>query len=79
MTYGQHMDSPTQRILGIVLDQRSVSDHTIAIQVTDLLSADEVETLTKRLQKQGLLAESELAGGRWHITEAGRSALEAAG
>lgn len=79
MTYGQHMDSPTQRILGIVLDQRSVSDYTIAMQVTDLLSADEVETLTKRLQKQGLLGESELAAGRWHITEAGRSALEAAG
>jgi DNA-binding Lrp family transcriptional regulator len=77
MTYGQRMESTTQRILEIVLDQRSVSDATIAMQVKDLLSEQEVEALTKRLEKQGLLAESEFAAGRWHVTDAGRSALDA--
>ena len=57
--------------------QRSVSDATIAMQVKELLSEQEVEALTKRLEKQGLLAESEFAAGRWHVTDAGRSALDA--
>jgi hypothetical protein len=69
------VDAAAQRILEIVLDQRSVSDATIAMQVADLLSERDVEALTKRLEKQGLLAESEYAAGRWHVTDAGRGAL----
>jgi hypothetical protein len=72
------MQAIHQRILEIVLDQRSVSDGTIALQVTDELQGSDIASHTSRLQSRGLIAESPLAAGRWHITDAGRSALEVA-
>gem|GEM_PF-4542862 len=77
MTYGQQMESIKQRILEIVLDQRSVADETIAMQVSDELDGSDIAVHTKRLQKQGLITLTALASGRWQITDAGRNALQA--
>ncbi len=77
MTYGQRMDPIEQRILEIVLDQRSVADETIALQITAELDGSDVAVHTKRLKKQGLITLPPLASGRWQITDAGRSALQA--
>ncbi|MDP2711609.1 MAG: hypothetical protein Q8O56_10355 [Solirubrobacteraceae bacterium] len=65
-----------KRIVEIVLEQRSVSDSTIKLQIDDLTSDKAVAAQTAKLQKQGLIAENPLAAGRWHITDAGRSALD---
>lgn len=70
------MDPLQQRILEIVLDQRSVADETIALQVTDELGASDIAAHTKRLAKQGLITLPPLASGRWQVTEAGRKALQ---
>lgn len=78
MTYGRWMQAIPRRILEIVLDQRSVTDHTIALQVSDQCTASEVAAHTGRLEQQGLIAQSDFAAGRWHVTDAGRSALEQA-
>jgi len=77
MTYGHRMESLKQRILEIVLDQRSVADETIALQVADELDGSDIAVHTKRLQRQGLIELPPLASGRWQITDAGRSALQA--
>lgn len=77
MTYGHRMDHIQQRILEIVLDQRSVADETIALQITAELRGTDVAVHTKRLQRQGLIEFPALASGRWQITDAGRSALRA--
>jgi hypothetical protein len=70
------MDSLRQRILEIVLDQRSVADETIALQVKDELAGSDIAVHTKRLQSQGLITLTALASGRWQITDAGRRALQ---
>ena len=72
------IDPTQQRILEIVLDQRSVSDEVIAPQVQTGWTEDDVCRLTVKLRKLGLLAETAYASDRWTITDAGRSALEAA-
>jgi len=71
------MDPIQQRILEIVLDQRSVADETIALQVADALAGSAIGVHTKRLQRQGLITLPPLASGRWQITDAGRDALQA--
>jgi hypothetical protein len=76
MTYRHRMEAIKQRILEIVLDQRSVADETIAMQVADELGGTDIAVHTKRLQKQGLITLPPLASGRWQITDAGRNALE---
>jgi len=71
------MDLISQRILEIVLDQRSVADETIALQITAELDGSGVAKHTKRLERQGLITLPPLASGRWQITDAGRNALQA--
>ncbi len=77
MIYGHRMEHVKQRILEIVLDQRSVADETIALQLTAELNGRDIAVHTKRLQKQGLITLPPLASGRWQITDAGRDALQA--
>lgn len=77
MTYGHRMETIKQRILEIVLDQRSVADETIAPQVVDELDGSDIAMHTKRLREQGLITLPALASGRWQITDAGRKALQA--
>jgi hypothetical protein len=76
MTYRHGMDSIQQRILEIVLDQRSVADETIALQVADELGGTDISVHTKRLERRGLITLPPLASGRWQITDAGRDALQ---
>lgn len=71
------MDLISQRILEIVLDQRSVADETIALQLTAELDGDKITTHTRRLERRGLITLPPLASGRWQITDAGRNALQA--
>ena len=69
------LDDTQRRILEIVLDQRSVSDDTIAPQVNPAWTEDDVCRLTAKLKRQGLIAETMYASGRWSITEEGQAAL----
>ncbi len=71
------LDETPRKILEIVLDQRSVSDETIAPQVDPAWTEDDVCRLTAKLRRQGLIAETAYASDRWSITEAGRAALAA--
>ncbi len=71
------LDETQRRILEIVLDQRSVSDETIAPQVKPGWKEDDVNRLTAKLKRQGLIAETMYASDRWSITEEGRAALAA--
>lgn len=71
------LDETPRKILEIVLDQRSVSDETIAPQVDPAWKEDDVCRLTARLKRQGLIAEVAYASDRWTITDAGRAALSA--
>ena len=71
------LDETPRKILEIVLDQRSVSDETIAPQVNPAWTEDDVCRLTAKLRRQGLIAETAYASDRWSITEAGRAALAA--
>ena len=47
------METPKQRVLRIIFEQRSVSDSTIALQVSDQLDESEVAALTSRLEQIG--------------------------
>jgi hypothetical protein len=69
------LDETQRSILEIVLDQRSVSDETIAPQVNPAWKEDDVCRITAKLKRQGLIAETAYASDRWSITEAGRAAL----
>lgn len=69
------LDATPRKILEIVLDQRSVSDETIAPQVDPAWKEEDVCRLTAKLKRQGLIAESAYASDRWSITEEGRAAL----
>ena len=71
------LDETPRKILEIVLDQRSVSDETIAPQVNPAWKEDDVCRLTAKLKRQGFIAETAYASDRWSITEAGRAALAA--
>ncbi len=71
------LDETPRKILEIVLDQRSVSDETIAPQINPAWTEDDVCRLTAKLRRQGLIAESAYASDRWSITDAGRAALSA--
>lgn len=71
------LDETPRRILEIVLDQRSVSDETIAPQINPAWKDGDVCRLTAKLKRQGLLAETAYASDRWSITDAGRAALAA--
>ena len=71
------LDETQRRILDIVLDQRSVSDETIAPQVNPAWTEDDVCRLTAKLKRQGLIAETAYASDRWSITDEGRAALAA--
>ena len=71
------LDETPRKILEIVLDQRSVSDETIAPQINPAWTEDDVCRLTAKLKRQGLIAETAYASDRWSITEAGRAALAA--
>ena len=71
------LDETPRKILEIVLDQRSVSDETIAPQVDPAWKEDDVCRLTAKLKRQGLIAETAYASDRWSITDEGRAALAA--
>lgn len=71
------LDETPRRILEIVLDQRSVSDETIAPQIDPAWKEDDVCRLTSKLKRQGLIAETAYASDRWSITDEGRAVLAA--
>jgi hypothetical protein len=74
-TRGRSIERIPRRILEIVLEQRSVSDETIAAQIEDCTGRD-IASHTVALDKQGLIAEAAFSAGRWRITDAGRAALD---
>src|ERR1700709_613878 len=71
------LDAIPRQILEIVLDQRWVSDETIAPQVNPAWKEDDVCRLTAKLRRQGLIAEVAYASDRWTITDEARAARPA--